>query len=487
MIAKITPLLRLPSTADVFDYFVPPDLEAVIKPGQIVSIPWRSQEVRGVVLGLGSEGIKTFRARPVRKIINPEPILSQAQLALFKEFSKYYFCPLGSIARLVVPDEPERAHHAKIKPLIAIANLKIDKSRLPELEQAFSNIASATRYIEIKDLASFVWLVFRLLKKPMPGSVVLLFPTIHILETVAALLHVRFGDKLAIIHSELAKGAYWQEYQKILHGQAKIILSTRQGVFLPIPEKSQIILFNAGNEGFKQIDQHPRYDARVASTWLARLTDSRLFYTAPTFGLVPAKRITPLPSGSNFTTTIKLVDIKQEFALKNFSIISEQTYFEIDKALSDNKQVVIVSLRNESEDGVSRKTVLSALTKRLKNVKNIIIVPPSWLESDEARFWRGQIGCLVIASIEPLLGLPDYRANERVYYRLKEWQMWAQEFLVPIIVLQNGMALVIISLCHNINSSVIIGAIIDLISRGLKPTRILFRNHKRIMSSHCPC
>lgn len=450
MIAKITPLLRLPSTADVFDYFVPPDLEASIIPGQLVIIPWRAQEVKGVILELvfspttptppragGDKKDSLFRARPLRKIINIEPILSQAQLALIKEFSDHYFCPQGLIARLVVPDEPSRIHQSKINKSAVPVNFKIDKSQLVKLEEAFAKIDNTIRYVEIKDLASFIWLVFRLLKNPLPGSLVLLFPTIHILETVAILLRSRFGDKLAVIHSELSKGVYWQEYQKILHGQTKIILSTRQGIFLPIPNKSKIILFNAGNEGFKQVDQHPRYDARVASLWLSRFTDSQLIFTAPSFGLVPVKKINLLPTASNFLTTIKLVDIKKEFALKDFSIISDETYLEMDSALSDNKVVVIVSLRHESEGGVSRKTVLSTLTKRLKNVNNIIIVSPNWLESDEARVKRGQIGCLVIASIEPLLGLPDYRANERVYYRLKEWQMWAQEFLVPIIILQS--------------------------------------------------
>ena len=52
MIVKVSPLLRLPSTVDVFDYFVPPDLESELRLGQLVSIPWRSGEVTGVVLEL---------------------------------------------------------------------------------------------------------------------------------------------------------------------------------------------------------------------------------------------------------------------------------------------------------------------------------------------------------------------------------------------------------------------------------------------------
>mgnify|MGYP001616573448 CR=1 FL=1 len=460
MIAKISPLLRLPSTADVFDYFVPPDLEAQIKLGQLVAIPWRTEEAVGVVLELtpsnsplvrGRDEERSFRARPIRKIINSEPILTPAQLVLIKKFSSHYFCPPGAVARLVIPEAPERTIIKAVK-ITAPWQIKFEKPQLTALAEAAKLINNETRHIIVRDFSSFIWLIFYFLESksacpPKPwrrrGSLVILFPTIDILEATQAILEKKYGQSLTVIHSQLSKGAYWRAYQSILKAEAKIILSTRQGVFLPIPEQSKIIFWNASSDDFKQTDQHPRYDARLAATWQAKATNSQLISTAPNpllFACPPEWReegegggVIVLPTASLYKTETKIINMKKEFALKDFSVISEQTIEAINEALEEKKQVVIIGLKNDFK-------VKAALTKRLENVKNIIVATPNWLMSGPARLWRGQIGCLIISSIEPLLALPDYRASERVLYRLQEWKLWAQELLIPTIILQSYQA-----------------------------------------------
>ena len=445
MIAKVSPLIRLPSTADVFDYFVPPDLEGQIKLGQLVTIPWRSEDAVGVVLGLVDVVSSEFRARPIRKIINPEPILTLAQLALIKKFSSHYYCPPGAVARLIIPDAPERTILKSAKATTPW-QIKFEKPQLTALVEATELFNNETRYISVKDFSSFIWLVFYLLQQPSSGSLVLLFPTIDVIEKVQAILEKKYSASLVVIHSQLSKGAYWRAYQAILKNEAKIVLSTRQGVFLPIPDKSRIVFWNASSDDFKQTDQHPRYDARLVSRWLAEATGSQLIFTASNpllfeegeglsaVALAKAEGgVVVLPTASLYQTETRLINIKKEFALKDFSIISEQTIEAINEALEEKKKVVIIGLKNDFK-------VKAALTKRLENVKNIMFVAPSWLQSTEARILRGQIGCLIISSIEPLLALPDYRASERAFYRLQEWKMWAQELLIPQIILQSYQA-----------------------------------------------
>src|SRR3989338_2654646 len=119
MLAKITPLIRLPSSADTFDYHVPDEFRDNIKIGQLVSVPWRTKKVTGVVLSLDkklgfriakkdSESLhKQFRPRPITDIIDKQPILTSAQLALIDKFADYYCVTAGAAARLVVPDVPK--------------------------------------------------------------------------------------------------------------------------------------------------------------------------------------------------------------------------------------------------------------------------------------------------------------------------------------------------------------------------------------------
>lgn len=456
MIVKVSPLIRLPSTADVFDYFVPPDLEAAIKPGQMVSIPWRSSEVTGVILdileeslssprrGLGEEreGRGNFRARPIRKIIDPKPILNFTQLGLIKKFSAYYFCAPGAVARLMVPKKVARVvKSASPLPNLSPVDFKIEKSQLPFLNQAAGKITRQTRHLEIKDVSSFIWLVLWLSKQKEYSSLTILAPTIHWLETIGLVLKKKFGESLAVVHSGLSRGAYWREYQKILQGKAKVVLSTRQGVFLPLPQAGCIVLFDAGSDDFKQYDQHPRYDSRTVVEWLADETTSQVIYAAPTFfpGLKPRAGL-ELPGASRLKIQIRLIDMKQSLGQKGFSIISEAALEACEEAERNKKKAVIISLREQSEQGISVESIQDVLTKEEKNVKNesaIIVDTPQILESGSLAPWRGQISSLIIASIEPLLALPDYRSQERAFYRLKRWQMLAQELGIPEIILQS--------------------------------------------------
>ena len=116
--------------------------------------------------------------------------------------------------------------------------------------------------------------------KSTKGHVVVLFPTIDLINTVASIVHKKCSSKIAVIHSELSKTNFWNQYQKVLSNKARIILCTRQGVFLPIAQQSKIIFFESSSQDFKQYDQHPRYDARIASQWVAQITNSQIIYAS---------------------------------------------------------------------------------------------------------------------------------------------------------------------------------------------------------------
>ncbi|MBI2637247.1 MAG: hypothetical protein HYW81_03600, partial [Parcubacteria group bacterium] len=163
MIANIAPLIRLHAQADVFDYFVPKDWESTIKPGQLVKIPFRSSKVDGVILALAArQESKKFRARPIDSILDQAPVLTQSQLRLIKKFGEYYVVAPGRVARLSVPERPERASRAKPGAYAHIP-FAVSRSQLPGLKEAAKRI-SQTRFLRIQDVSSFVWLLLHLIK-----------------------------------------------------------------------------------------------------------------------------------------------------------------------------------------------------------------------------------------------------------------------------------------------------------------------------------
>lgn len=446
MTAKITPLIRLPSTADVFDYFIPPDLANTIKPGQLVTIPWRSQETQGVVLavtpsplgegrGEGREEQSKFRARPLHKIINPEPILTPAQLQLIKKFSACYFTPLGAVARLIIPTVPKRINAPKTSPRQPTADIQfhIEKKQLPALKSATAKITAGETHIVIADVSSFIFWLLATIKQHKFKQLLILLPTIHLIDVFAGLLAKKYAKRLAVVHSNLSQGQSWQAYQKILKTEVDIILSTRAGVFLPLAAQSTVVFFNSSSEDFKQTDQHPRYDARTVGRWLAESTGSNLIFASPTPFLGSQIKSVFLPGALLRKIQIELVDMKNELQKKDFSVMADKTMQKIEETAQRGKKVVILALRGQADQGVSVDKINQILTEH-KN--HCIVGLPGLLENFELSEERGDIGLLVIASIEPLLALPDYRSSERVYSRLKYWQALAQELQIPRIILQ---------------------------------------------------
>src|SRR3989338_8271829 len=101
------------------------------------------------------------------------------------------------------------------------------------------------------------------------------------------------------------------------------MLSTRQGIFLPVRRKNLIIFFNQPSQDFKQSDQHPRYDARLAADWLIEITNSNILNFLPGQTLQAATCLV-LPSASQKKIQVKLIDMKKEWQRGKAEIISNQ-------------------------------------------------------------------------------------------------------------------------------------------------------------------
>lgn len=385
-----------------------------------------------------------YRARPIDSFAEEAPILTPAQLRLIAEFSEYYFVTQPSIARIMVPDKPERTGRPKPRQLPDI-RFSVSPRQIPKLKEAAQSFPN-NGIIRIQDVSSFVWLVLHLAKQHAQSQILVLVPTIEMLEAIGASIIKAHPKNVAAIHSRLSKTEYWNQYKRVLSGEACIILSTRQGVFLPIQNNSHIIFFDSTSQDFKQDEQHPRYDSRIAALWLARHTQSKLLYASSSETIRRVSSPVPeLPSARTAGVRVSLVDMKNEMQRKDFSIVAGLSLESIKGCLKRGKKIVVIALREESEKGVSVNAVFDILTTELKSCKvskdlndfDVLIGTPQALEGLKLSQERGKLGLLVFASIEPLLAISDYRSAERAYYRLMHWRMLARELGFERVMLQS--------------------------------------------------
>ena len=86
----------------LFDYIVPDDLRQKISVGSLVTVPFGSRQLYGVVMALTHQTDVT-RLRPIEAIVDPVPVLNPAQVALAHWMSQSYLAPLFACVDTMLP------------------------------------------------------------------------------------------------------------------------------------------------------------------------------------------------------------------------------------------------------------------------------------------------------------------------------------------------------------------------------------------------
>ncbi len=92
-------------------------------------------------------------------------------------------------------------------------------------------------------------------------TVLMLVPEINLTPRMVEYFSRRFGEKIAILHSELTPAERYDEYRRIANGKASIVVGARSAVFAPLKNIGLIILDEEHVESYKQ-DNMPFYHAR---------------------------------------------------------------------------------------------------------------------------------------------------------------------------------------------------------------------------------
>lgn len=104
----------LDGAADLeFDYAVPPEMAGRIGPGSRVVVPLRNRRATGTVLHrFPAKQAESRYLKPVRELLDGEPVLTPPLLELGRWISSYYVCPMESVMRTLLPPSVRTDQHA---------------------------------------------------------------------------------------------------------------------------------------------------------------------------------------------------------------------------------------------------------------------------------------------------------------------------------------------------------------------------------------
>ena len=89
-------VVNVPAIAGVFDYAVPEFLAGRVGVGHLVIVPFSKQTVQGVVFRFVDQP-SVCDVKEVIELVDPEPVLTQARIALTEAMAEYTLAPLAAV------------------------------------------------------------------------------------------------------------------------------------------------------------------------------------------------------------------------------------------------------------------------------------------------------------------------------------------------------------------------------------------------------
>ena len=122
-------------------------------------------------------------------------------------------------------------------------------------------------------------------------SSLMLVPEIALTPVFSRRLKAVFGNKVAILHSNLSAGERYDEWRRIRRGDAKVVIGTRSAIFAPLGDLGLIIVDEEHDTSYRQ-NESPFYNARDAAVMRANLTNSVVVLGSATPALESFQNVT---------------------------------------------------------------------------------------------------------------------------------------------------------------------------------------------------
>jgi primosomal protein N' (replication factor Y) len=109
-------LVNLP-VEGTFHYHIPAELAGRLQIGHLVEVTFGQQKAQGVVLGFDQRS-PVKDTKPVERLVDHRPLVSERQLALARWMSEAYLAPLADCVRLFIPPGMSKRGDVLVTPVI---------------------------------------------------------------------------------------------------------------------------------------------------------------------------------------------------------------------------------------------------------------------------------------------------------------------------------------------------------------------------------
>ena len=181
-------------------------------------------------------------------------------------------------------------------------------------------------------------------------QIIVLIPEISLTLQTVSRFYARFGSQIAVMNSRLSAGERYDQYMRAKRGEASIMIGPRSALFTPF-DRLGLIIIDEEHESAYQSEIVPRYQAAEVAARRAEMsgalvvlgsaTPSVAVYQKALEGMIGLHRLTQRARTGSRLPNVKVVDLREEFRMKNRGILSQSLHEAMDACLKRGDQMML--------------------------------------------------------------------------------------------------------------------------------------------------
>lgn len=180
-------------------------------------------------------------------------------------------------------------------------------------------------------------------------TAIMLVPEISLTPQMLGVFRRRFGEGVALLHSGMSDGERYDEWRKLLTGEAKVALGARSAIFAPLKNVGIIVIDEEHDSSYVS-ESNPRYHTHDIAEFRRKYNGAKLVLGSATPSLDTYYKaikgeyeLITLPGRANGKAMpdMDIVDMRREIREGNNNIFSRKLLAELDKTLKDGNQAMV--------------------------------------------------------------------------------------------------------------------------------------------------
>jgi primosomal protein N' (replication factor Y) (superfamily II helicase) len=315
-LASVYPIVSARSLARPFTY----EIGDEVGKGAVLAIRFGNARRRGVVVDADAEAPPDVEPVAAERVLETLPP-TLVDLALW--LADYYGSTPARALALVAPFQParrgERREVAAASALAAEpAPAQLSESQQRALARIESLLGSGGGNVLLAGATGSgkteVYIRACAAALAAGRGAIVLVPEIALTPQTIGRFRARFGDRVALLHSRLSDAERRDERERIVSGEAPVVVGARSAVFAPLPALGVICVDEEHDASYKQ-ESDPRYDARTVAAKRAALEEAVAIFGSATPRPESWHALERLELGGRIAApmpAVRIVDLRQE-------------------------------------------------------------------------------------------------------------------------------------------------------------------------------